>query len=140
MTSPSVGLPTRRLFEEAFGGAELTDVTGVLEATKAVKTERELEKLGIANEIAGFGMLAFKEAARPGRTEVEIAAGVRLAAEESRLVVEPSGALTVAAIAFRSAEAGLDRVDGPVVAVVSGGNVDPERYRELLATPLPARG
>jgi threonine dehydratase len=73
-------------------------------------------------------------------SEVEIAAGVRLAAEESRLVVEPSGALTVAAIAFRSAEAGLDRVDGPVVAVVSGGNVDPERYRELLASPLPARG
>jgi len=73
-------------------------------------------------------------------SEVEIAAGVRLAAEESRLVVEPSGALTVAAIAFRSAEAGLDRVDGPVVAVVSGGNVDPERYRALLASPLPARG
>jgi threonine dehydratase len=73
-------------------------------------------------------------------SEVEIAAGVRLAAEESRLVVEPSGALTVAAIAFRSAEAGLDRIDGPVVAVVSGGNVDPERYRELLASPLPARG
>jgi len=73
-------------------------------------------------------------------SEVEIAAAVRLAAEESRLVVEPSGALTVAAIAFRSAEAGLDRVDGPVVAVVSGGNVDPERYRELLTTPLPARG
>jgi threonine dehydratase len=72
-------------------------------------------------------------------SEVEIAAGVRLAAEESRLVVEPSGALTIAAIAFRSAEAGLDRVDGPVVAVVSGGNVDPERYRELLASPLPAR-
>jgi threonine dehydratase len=73
-------------------------------------------------------------------SEVEIAAGVRLAAEESRLVVEPSGALTVAAIAFRSAEAGLDRIDGPVVAVVSGGNVDPERYRALLASPLPARG
>ena len=73
-------------------------------------------------------------------SEIEIAAGVRLAAEESRLVVEPSGALTVAAIAFRSAEAGLDRVDGPVVAVVSGGNVDPERYRELLASPVPARG
>ena len=73
-------------------------------------------------------------------SEIDIAAGVRLAAEESRLVVEPSGALTVAAIAFRSAEAGLDRVDGPVVAVVSGGNVDPERYRELLASPVPARG
>lgn len=72
-------------------------------------------------------------------SEEEIAAGVRLAAEESRLVAEPSGALSVAALAFRSAEAGLDDLDGPIVAVVSGGNVDPERYRELLASPLPAR-
>jgi threonine dehydratase len=70
-------------------------------------------------------------------SEDEIAAGVRLAAEESRLVVEPSGALTVAAIAFRSAEAGLDGLDGPIVAVVSGGNVDPNLYRALLASPLP---
>ena len=73
-------------------------------------------------------------------SELEIAAAVRLAAEESRLVVEPSGALTVAALAFRSGEAGLAGLDGPIVAVVSGGNVDPERYRELLRSPLPARG
>lgn len=70
-------------------------------------------------------------------SEAEIAAGVRLAAEESRIVAEPSGALTVAALAFRSAEAGLGEVAGPIVAVVSGGNVDPEQYRALLATPLP---
>ena len=73
-------------------------------------------------------------------SEAEIAAGVRLAAEESRLVVEPSGALTVAALAFRSAEVGLIGLDGPVVAVVSGGNVDPDRYREFLQAPLPPRG
>ena len=72
-------------------------------------------------------------------TEAEIAAAVRLAAEESRLVVEPSGALTVAALAFRSAEAGLVGLDGPIVAVVSGGNVDPERYVDFLRAPLPPR-
>jgi threonine dehydratase len=69
--------------------------------------------------------------------ENEIAAGVRLAAEESRLVVEPSGALTVAALAFRSAEAGLIGLNGPIVAVVSGGNVDPGRYRAFLEAPIP---
>ena len=73
-------------------------------------------------------------------SEDEIAAGVRLAAEESRLVVEPSGALAVAALAFRSAEIGLVGLGRPVVAVVSGGNVDPDRYRELLQAPLPPRG
>ena len=65
-------------------------------------------------------------------SEKEIAAGVRLAAEESRLVAEPSGALSVAALRFRAAEAGIVGLDGDVVAVVSGGNVDPERYREYL--------
>ncbi len=70
-------------------------------------------------------------------TEAEIAAGVRLAAEEARLVVEPSGALGLAALRFRAAELGLDRTPGAVVAVVSGGNVDPERYRALLASPWP---
>ena len=43
-------------------------------------------------------------------TEVEIAAGVRLAAERSRLVVEPSGALSIAAMAFHAAELGLDGI------------------------------
>ncbi len=73
-------------------------------------------------------------------SEAEIAAGVRLAAEESRLIAEPSGALTVAALAFRAEAAGVAGVDGPVVAVVSGGNVDPDRYRAYLETPVPPRG
>jgi threonine dehydratase len=73
-------------------------------------------------------------------SEAEIAAAVRLAAERSRLVVEPSGALGIAALAFHAVELGLERIDGSVVPVVSGGNVDPERYRELLAAPIPPQG
>lgn len=69
-------------------------------------------------------------------SEVEIAAAVRLAAEECRLVVEPTGALAIAAMRFRARESGLDDVTGAVVGVVTGGNVDPERYRELLASPI----
>ena len=70
-------------------------------------------------------------------SEAEIAAGVRLAAERSRLVAEPSGALVVAAIAFRATELGLGDVDGSVVGVVSGGNVDPALYRAYLEAPIP---
>jgi len=73
-------------------------------------------------------------------SEAEIAAGVRLAAERSRLVVEPSGALSIAAMAFHGAELGLAGLDGSVVAVVSGGNVDPDRYREFLTAPIPSEG
>ena len=70
-------------------------------------------------------------------TEGEIAAGVRLAAEGARLVAEPSGALSLAAIAFRARELGLADLQGDVVGVVSGGNVDPEQYLTYLGTPLP---
>ena len=73
-------------------------------------------------------------------SEAEIAAAVRLAAERSRLVVEPSGALGVAALAFHTRELGLDRANGPVVAIVSGGNVDPEHYRIYLDAPIPPEG
>ncbi len=70
-------------------------------------------------------------------SEADIAAAVRLAAERLRLVVEPSGALTLAAVAFHADEVGHDPTRGPTVAVVSGGNVDPEAYRRYLETPLP---
>ena len=64
--------------------------------------------------------------------EDEIAAAVRLIAEETRLVAEPSGALAAAAMRFRWRELGLGDAPGSVVGVLSGGNVDPERYIEYL--------
>jgi threonine dehydratase len=73
-------------------------------------------------------------------SEAEIAGAVRLAAERTRLVVEPSGALSLAAMAFHGGELGLAGLAGSVVAVISGGNVDPDRYRELLRSPIPAEG
>ena len=71
-------------------------------------------------------------------SEIEIAAAIRLAAEESRLVVEPSGALTIAAVRFHRAALGLPDGTGTIVAVVSGGNVDPADYRRYLQAPIPA--
>ncbi len=60
-------------------------------------------------------------------SEAEIAAAVRIAAEDARLVVEPSGALGIAALRYRADELGLDRLTGSVVAIVSGGIVDHDR-------------
>ena len=70
-------------------------------------------------------------------SELEIAIAMRLAAEQCRLVVEPSGALTIAAVQFHAQELGLEGSSGTVVAVVSGGNVDPERYRSLVESAAP---
>jgi len=58
-----------------------------------------------------------------------IAAAVRWLARESHLVVEPSGAASVAAALARPWPPASH-----VVAVVSGGNVAPDRFAELVKT------
>jgi threonine dehydratase len=63
-------------------------------------------------------------------SEDEIAQAMLHAATAARLVVEPSGATALAAWLFHRAE--LPSADATAI-VVSGGNVDPGRYRELLA-------
>jgi threonine dehydratase len=62
--------------------------------------------------------------------EDEIAAAMARAADDARLVVEPSGATTLAAWLFHE-----DKLPAGnrVVVVLSGGNVDPERWAELVA-------
>ena len=51
---------------------------------------------------------------------------MRLIAEKSRTIAEGAGALSLAAAL--SSQAG----DGPIVCVVSGGNIDLERFCELV--------
>jgi threonine dehydratase len=61
-------------------------------------------------------------------SEEEIAGAVRWLHHHTDLRPEPSGAVALAALL-----AGRVRPDGPTVAVVSGGNVDPELYQRLVA-------
>jgi threonine dehydratase len=60
-------------------------------------------------------------------TEDDIARAIAWLADEEDLVVEGSGAVGVAAL-FTGA---LGVLDGPVVVVISGGNIDPERHARL---------
>ena len=62
-------------------------------------------------------------------TEIEIARAMARAAREARLVLEPSGATALAAWLFHSS---VLPAEGPVVCVLSGGNVDPDRYSSML--------
>jgi threonine dehydratase len=64
-------------------------------------------------------------------SELEIARAVRLLYDEARLTVEPSGAVTTAALL-----AGHVRPTGPTVAVVSGGNVDRDVLDRLITQPV----
>jgi threonine dehydratase len=50
----------------------------------------------------------------------------------ARLVVEPSGSVTTAAV--MKGLGGIDPSRGAVVAVVSGGNVEPEKYAEFITS------
>jgi threonine dehydratase len=63
-------------------------------------------------------------------SEEEILDAMRRMALRARLVAEPSGAVTFAAYLFHRDELPVTRVN---VAVVSGGNVEPELLAEVLA-------
>lgn len=63
-------------------------------------------------------------------TETEIRAAMRAIVATARLVPEPSGAVTTAALLFHGAELPPYR---SAVAIVSGGNVDPKMLAEILA-------
>ncbi len=62
-------------------------------------------------------------------SEDEIATAVRFLYQELKLVTEPSGAVTTAALL-----AGHVQPTGSTVVVVSGGNVEPELFNHLVTT------
>lgn len=69
-------------------------------------------------------------------TEDEMLDAIRRLARQSRLIAEPGGAAAVAAALYRDAgELGIpSAADAPVVAVLSGGNIDPGLLTEILQT------
>ena len=69
-------------------------------------------------------------------SEDEIREAMRLLALQAHLVAEPGGAVAVAACLFRRPELPPARTS---VAVLSGGNVDPELLADVLGTRQPDR-
>ena len=65
-------------------------------------------------------------------SEADIAGNVGWLFRNARLVVEPSGAVTTAAIMTSACE--IDPQAGAVVAIVSGGNVEPAKYAEYISS------
>ncbi|TYL51214.1 threonine ammonia-lyase [Agromyces mariniharenae] len=66
-------------------------------------------------------------------TEDDIARALLVLLERAKLVVEPAGAVAVAAMMT-----GAVQPDGPVVAVLSGGNIDPLLMQRVVAHGLAA--
>ncbi|MEU7559243.1 threonine ammonia-lyase [Streptomyces eurythermus] len=68
-------------------------------------------------------------------SEDELSAALLLCLERAKLVVEPAGASPVAALL-----ASPETFEGPVVAVLSGGNVDPVLMQRVLRHGMAAQG
>src|SRR5262249_19882248 len=67
-------------------------------------------------------------------TDEEAKEAVRFAFCELKLVVEPGGAVSLAAILARK----LDLAGKTVMAVLSGGNIDPALFAEIIQEPRAA--
>ena len=65
--------------------------------------------------------------------EDDIARALLVLLERAKLVVEPAGAVSVAALMT-----GAVQLDGPVVALLSGGNIDPLLMQRVIAHGLAA--
>ena len=66
-------------------------------------------------------------------SEDEIKKAMRHLLFSARILAEPSGAVTTAAVMFHAAEIGAS---GTTVAVVSGGNIEPRLFSEIIGTTL----
>jgi threonine dehydratase len=69
-------------------------------------------------------------------SEDEMLDAIRRLARHARLIAEPGGAVAVAAALYRDPiELGItSTAEQPVVAVLSGGNIDPALLTEILQT------
>jgi threonine dehydratase len=82
-----------------------------------------------------FGILSSLAARFVTVSEAELSRGLLLCLERAKQVVEPSGAAGVAALLSHEGE-----FEPPIVAVLSGGNIDPLLLSKLLRHGLSAAG
>ncbi|MFC8986118.1 threonine ammonia-lyase [Streptomyces sp. NPDC057115] len=103
-------------------------------AVRAPATMADGIKVGRPGEVP-FGIVAELVDEVRTVTEDELSAGLLLCLERAKLVVEPAGASPVAALLSRPGA-----FEGPVVAVLSGGNVDPVLMERVLRHGMAAQG
>jgi len=68
--------PWWRLLDDVFADASQVDATDLLQTARAIKTNYELAKLRVANEVAEMGMSEFLTKLQPGMTEAQVGAMV----------------------------------------------------------------
>jgi len=66
--------PWWEMLEDVFPNASLVDATDLMQSAKLVKTNYDLERLRVANEIAEMGTAKFLSELQPGMSEVQVSA------------------------------------------------------------------
>lgn len=70
---------TRDRWERICPNACWVEATAILDGLRSRKTPEEVRRIRLANEVAGLGTTAFREAILPGKRECEVAAAVERA-------------------------------------------------------------
>ncbi|MFG2093713.1 threonine ammonia-lyase [Streptomyces sp. NPDC048612] len=103
-------------------------------AVEGLSTMADGIKVGRPGEVT-FGMVEELVDEVRTVTEDQLSSALLLCLERAKLVVEPAGASPVAALL-----ADPESFEGPVVAVLSGGNVDPLLLQRILRHGMAAGG
>jgi threonine dehydratase len=119
--------------------AGFDDLARSLERGEREKNDRLSGSICDALMAAMPGEITFEMARRSlvgglAVTDEEAKAAVRFAFRELKLVVEPGGAVSLAAILARK----MDFAGRTVMAVLSGGNIDPALFSEIILEPRQA--
>jgi threonine dehydratase len=103
-------------------GRRLANAPGAASICDAIVTPEPGEiTFPVLARLAGPGLVV---------TDDEVLRAMALAFRHLRIVVEPGGAVALAAALFR----GADLAPGPVIVTASGGTVDPATFARALAT------
>jgi threonine dehydratase len=103
-------------------GRRLANAPGAASICDAIVTPEAGEiTFPVLARLAGPGLVV---------TDDEVLRAMALAFRHLRIVVEPGGAVALAAALFR----GADLAPGPVIVTASGGTVDPATFARALAT------
>ncbi len=142
--------PWQSLMDEVFAGGTVVDITDFLQNVRSIKTDYELRKMRIANEIAEMGMLDALSKLAPGLTEVQIGAmveykiradgpgykGARLVRAEAEVGAGPvgsfKGTLLVPSTGYSVAEGDLVMIE---LATQVDGYFSDLTYMGVVGTP-----
>ena len=128
----SVPDSVKKAFDRAFKNQNKSAVIAELMRQAVAEAERQKRRKDI------FTALTELRQRRPTATDAQIVDAMRLLFDAAGLVVEPSGACALAAVLRADLLEELGLANRRIGVILSGGNVDPDRFEALTGRTPPA--